>query len=125
MLKQEELLWYQKARVEWIQDGDKNTTFFHLSTIARRWRNKISAIRECVDGEWIHDKVVVQEHFVKFFQQLFTHYEEAIQADLPSDFFQEFTSRDWDFSSCPFSKCEIEKVIKDMGALKAPGPDGF
>ncbi|WCJ37367.1 DNAse I-like superfamily protein [Euphorbia peplus] len=35
-LKQEEDLWHQKSRNKWIQDGDRNTTFFHRSTIVRR-----------------------------------------------------------------------------------------
>lgn len=46
IIAQEELLWYQKSRVDWLRDGDRNTSYFHLSTIARRWRNKISAIKD-------------------------------------------------------------------------------
>ncbi|KAK8657846.1 hypothetical protein V6N13_036065 [Hibiscus sabdariffa] len=35
VLKQEELLWFQRARTEWINDGDRNTKFYHRAAKAR------------------------------------------------------------------------------------------
>lgn len=35
VLDQEEMLWFQKSRLDAIKDGDKNTRYFHLSTIIR------------------------------------------------------------------------------------------
>lgn len=127
VLHQEELLWYQKSRVDWIRDGDRNTTFFHLSTIARRWRNKINAIKNNA-GVWVTDKNEVKASIVSFFSSLFT--EEHIEDndgnnDLPRDIFPEFSLPDWEALMRPYSRTEIETVVKNMGALKAPGPDGF
>jgi len=39
VLEQEEIVWFQKSKEQWVVDGDRNTTFFHTSTIIRRRRN--------------------------------------------------------------------------------------
>jgi hypothetical protein len=36
VLKQEEILWYQKLRENWVKLGDRNTSFFHTQTLVRR-----------------------------------------------------------------------------------------
>lgn len=36
MLKNEEILWRDKAKARWIDEGDANTRFFHISTIIHR-----------------------------------------------------------------------------------------
>ncbi|KAE8715904.1 hypothetical protein F3Y22_tig00110159pilonHSYRG00144 [Hibiscus syriacus] len=33
VLTQEEILWFQKARLDWILKGERNTNFFHLTTM--------------------------------------------------------------------------------------------
>ncbi|KAL4279049.1 hypothetical protein GQ457_03G029200 [Hibiscus cannabinus] len=50
VLSQEESLWHQKARGNWIAKGDRNTRFFHLAAISRRKRNTIQSL--IIDGHW-------------------------------------------------------------------------
>ena len=38
-LTQEEELWALKSRVNWMIQGDRNTAFYHVSTLVRRKRN--------------------------------------------------------------------------------------
>jgi hypothetical protein len=44
--QQEKNLWCQKSRIRWLKEGERNTKFFHRTTIARRNQNKILKIRD-------------------------------------------------------------------------------
>lgn len=47
LLKQEDLKWRQRAKVEWLWNRDRNTNFFHACASQRNRRNHIRLI---VDG---------------------------------------------------------------------------
>ena len=55
ILNQEELLWLQKSHNNWIQFGDKNTSFFHQKTMTRRRQNQIVWMKDD-RGQWILDE---------------------------------------------------------------------
>ena len=42
--KQEEIFWKQNSRVQWLKEGERNTRFFHRSTMANKAHNRISSI---------------------------------------------------------------------------------
>ena len=56
LLNQEEELWVQLSRINRLIEGDRNTAFHHISTIVRRWRNRISCIKNDM-GEWIQSEL--------------------------------------------------------------------
>lgn len=39
--QQEETLWKQKSRIQWLKEGEQNTKLFHRSTLEYRGANKI------------------------------------------------------------------------------------
>ncbi|XP_021762980.1 uncharacterized protein LOC110727706 [Chenopodium quinoa] len=124
VLNQEELMWYQKARVDWLKHGDRNTTFFQMSTVVRRWKNNIVAIKNQED-QWVYDKDQVKGIVVDYFANLFKDEGNEEEQDIPSGVSTEFEHSDWCNLVRPFTKCDIELAVNSLGSLKAPGPDGF
>lgn len=45
LCKQEEIFWRQKSRVQWLKGGERNTRFFHRSTMENKAHNRISSIK--------------------------------------------------------------------------------
>jgi len=44
--QQEEMLWKQKYRIQWLKEGEHNTKKFHKSAIDHRGDNKILSIKD-------------------------------------------------------------------------------
>ncbi|XP_074299645.1 uncharacterized protein LOC141630789 [Silene latifolia] len=125
VLAREELLWYQKSRMDFIRDGDRNTSYFHVSTLIRRWRNRITSLKK-ENGEWTSEPHEIKEIVVNYYKSLYLEEQENdVEDKLPWNLFQDFSNTDWEWLTRPFNIAEIERVINNMGALKAPGPDGF
>ncbi|KAK8526228.1 hypothetical protein V6N12_020707 [Hibiscus sabdariffa] len=72
VLEQDELLWFQKARSKWVMFGDRNTRFFHASTLARRKANTILKLK-LEDGEWCSCTATLQHAAMSYFSTLFTY----------------------------------------------------
>ncbi|KAF7841355.1 retrovirus-related pol polyprotein from transposon tnt 1-94 [Senna tora] len=71
ILTQEELIWFQKARSNWLKFGDRNTRFFHTSTIARRQHNKILELTNEA-GVNVFDEDDLTDLVQDFFTNLYT-----------------------------------------------------
>lgn len=80
VLNQEQELWALKSRVNWMILGDRNTSFFHVSTIVRRRRNQISCLKNSV-GEWIHKEALIMSSIREGFAKLYnsSHLEAKLQ----------------------------------------------
>uniref|UniRef100_A0A2N9FG91 Reverse transcriptase domain-containing protein n=1 Tax=Fagus sylvatica TaxID=28930 RepID=A0A2N9FG91_FAGSY len=123
-LERNELLWRQKSRETWLREGDRNSQFFHVSTIIRRRRNAIEAIKS-EEGEWITYKPDIQTFMVSKFQQLFTEDDVSFPQDLENLILRAITAKENASICLPQTLLEIKQVIFGMQNLKAPGPDGL
>ena len=68
---QEEEYWALKSRLNTATFRDQNASYFHITTVVRRQRNKIRCV---MDGssEWIYDEAKIREHIQYEFFKLYT-----------------------------------------------------
>ncbi|KAL8154116.1 hypothetical protein V2J09_011876 [Rumex salicifolius] len=71
VLLQEETLWLQKSREEWLASRDRNTSFFHLSTVIKRKRNKIKGLKDATN-ELVTDNTCMEAMALSFFGSPYT-----------------------------------------------------
>ena len=123
-LTRNDLIWKQKSREIWLRNGDRNTRFFHLSTIIRRRQDSIDTIRSDF-GDWIIEKKDIYSHIEDKFKSLFTEEEISCPPDLGNLMLPVISPEDNAELCKILSAEEIKNVIFNMQSLKAPGPDGL
>ncbi|CAN1136444.1 hypothetical protein LINPERHAP2_LOCUS9464 [Linum perenne] len=121
-LWEEAVLWKQKACKDWIRDGDRNTRFFHLTTLKRRSFNKIAALKRA-DGTWEDDAENLKCMALLYFKEVYRE-ERHVSVQIPSGFIRISPSQADSIRRLP-SLDELHKVVKSMGGFKALGKDGF
>ncbi|KAH9751258.1 putative ribonuclease H protein [Citrus sinensis] len=124
ILSQEEILWFQKSRRDWIEFGDRNTKYFHRQTIQRRRQNQIVMLKD-EHGNWIEDVDIIKAHAVTFFKDLYTKEPgEHIPYPLVSMFpkVEEINLGKLNAGVC---EDDIREAIFSMHPFKAPGVDGL
>uniref|UniRef100_A0A803PZ02 CCHC-type domain-containing protein n=1 Tax=Cannabis sativa TaxID=3483 RepID=A0A803PZ02_CANSA len=126
LLYKEETYWKQRARTQWLAQGDKNTKFFHRFASHRKKINKIQNLLSASGGTISDEEDIIHE-IESHFGLLFT-------STNPSE---EDTQRALEGISCTlfdadrslldeeFSAEEIGKAFFQLPLDKAPGLDGF
>ncbi|GLT77972.1 hypothetical protein SLA2020_495240 [Shorea laevis] len=71
ILKLEEDLWFMKSRTNWILDGDRNSRFFHITTLKHRSYNKIVGLKNAV-GVWTYEPHEISSICKSYFLELFS-----------------------------------------------------
>ncbi|KAL8159786.1 hypothetical protein V2J09_001323 [Rumex salicifolius] len=114
-LQQEELFWFQKSREKWVELGDRNTAYFHASTIIRRRRKYVLALKDHAEN-WVVVKSELEELSLP---------PDASRMNLPRGGFPSIHSTDLLRLGEPITDEEIRAAFYKMGAYKAPGIDRF
>lgn len=118
----EEIKWKQKAKVQWLKEGDRNTRFFHRITSARRNTNFIYSLVDD-DGEEV-DSAHLKDHVAAYFMKLYKDSGlcrpklNGVQIKRISSFMRNWLEH-------PFEEEKVKKVVWSIEDEKALGPDGF
>lgn len=124
ILKREEILWRDKAKMAGLEDGDANTRYFHLSTIIRRRYNNIDFLLNS-SNSWITDWSTIGSEFVDSYSSLFSSDCPNFSADLEGLILPSISdSMNVALVAIPTLE-EIKLTVFTMSAHTSPGPDGF
>lgn len=125
ILDQEATFLRQKSRSSWLQDGDRNTAFFHRSLKVTKGHGGIASL--LINDELTGDRTLIRDHVVSYYEGLFRqdvsvapsfHGMESLISNLVSD------EQNRDLTRTPTAD-EIKHVVFGMNPDSAPGPDGF
>ena len=124
LCQDEEAIYKQRSRIQWLQLGDKNTKFFHRSLVHRQTRNAVHVLTDEA-GNQVYDKAKLGTMAVKYFQQLLTAPTPAPEANIPRLYPNAIPSTSIPHLIQPITEEEIKMALFSIPDNKAPGPDGF
>ncbi|KAJ6328334.1 hypothetical protein OIU77_010094 [Salix suchowensis] len=90
--------------------GDRNTHFFHLSTIIRRRRNKIEGLQNA-NEDWVTDMCGMKAVVVNYFHELFSNSGMSGDYNLTPQLFPKLEEADLDGLSSDVSNEEIHQSL--------------
>lgn len=118
VLSNEEMMWFQKSRVKWIECGDRNTSFFHTSTIIRRKKKMITTLKDS-SGCWVVHRQDLKKMVIDYFADIYSLPEmEDVVIRLPRGGFPHISQQVRCNLVVPISNDEIWRAIKQMGGAR-------
>lgn len=118
------MFWGLRSRIKWLKWGDRNTKFFHATTIQRRSRNRISMLLND-QGEWVRNEEDLKNMTMNFFKNIYTSEGprnfQPILDNIPTLVNASMNQK----LMAPVTMEEIIAATHQLGPTKAPGPDGL
>ncbi|XP_074283573.1 uncharacterized protein LOC141608118 [Silene latifolia] len=126
------LFWKQRAKLNWLKDGDACTKYFFNCVRERRKQNQIFGIQK-QDGSWTFQDTDIYLSFELYFRDI---YESGVVHEPFADFLEashsifaklrfKLNNDQHDAMAKLFTRKEVRKEVFQMGSSKSPGPDGI
>lgn len=123
-LEREEILWRQKSRIKWLQEGDGNTKFFHAS-VENKKKNHILEHMVLEDGTVLKSVDDIHEGAVQFFKELLSVSPISMDDNNLSLLTPAITMEE-NLSLCkPPELEEVKDALWSIPKDSGPGPNGF
>lgn len=119
-----ETFWHQRSRLSWIQTGDRNSRYFHLSATHKSTKNSILSLQGS-DGNWFPNEHDISNILIGHFSTLFKS--DAV-VPIPDHIIQmlpQISGEDNESISSIPSAEEVHNILKMLGPWKSSGPDGL
>jgi len=124
--KAEESFYCQKSRVQWLAEGDQNTSFFHNSIKCRLNENKLVSLT-LEDGSRITDSSSISSEVVHYYHSLLNSGSSAYPGYSPLSQVVKKRLRGDQVADLEreVSYAEVKNTLFSLHSNKSPGPDGF
>lgn len=125
LLREEEIKWYQRAKVKHLLEGDANTKYYHLLANGRHRKTRIFQLQD--GNEVITGDAQLKEHITKYFKTLFgpSQTSSIFLDESQVDDIRQVSAEENESLTADFTEEEIKCAIFQMKHNTAPGPDGF
>ncbi|GKU93023.1 hypothetical protein SLEP1_g6663 [Rubroshorea leprosula] len=123
-LEREEVMWHQRSREIWLQEGDRNTRFFHKRASRRKDHNTINKLQG-KDGVWKYDFQDLQHIATDYFSTLFSSSQPTAIHRVTCCLQSCVSIQDNALLLRDFTENDITQALFHMHPSKAPGPDGL
>ncbi|GJV74424.1 RNA-directed DNA polymerase, eukaryota, reverse transcriptase zinc-binding domain protein [Tanacetum coccineum] len=124
VIKDEENLLFQKAKVEWMSKGDRNTTYFYKVLKGRVHRSRVKSINSEDGVRYEGDNVAKQ--FVRHFEDFLGKKDIVLPLDSFKNIFKnKIPNHIRDSLIFEVTEKEIKDYLYGIDDNKSPGPDGF
>jgi hypothetical protein len=122
--EQHNVYWKQRAHANCLQNGDRNTGFFHAYASERKKTNHIKSLRR-EGGGVVESEEELGAYISNFYKSLFVssagpNNDELLQ-HIPSVVTHEMNEQ----LNRPCTKVEVKEALDSIGDLKAPVPEGM
>jgi hypothetical protein len=121
LLKCQKDYWRKRYTVRWTKFGDENTTFFHAAATERYMFNTITTL-DTQDGRTISTH---SEKAAPIWEEYRNRLGCSTQPQMHFSLQQLVQEHDLQSIAKPFTKEDIDMIVKTMPGDKAPDPDGF
>ena len=125
MLREEEIKWYQRAKVKELLEGDSNTKYFQLIANGKHRKTRIYKLQD--GNHTVSGDDELKKYITTYYKGLFGpsdnnnfNLDETRIDDIP-----QVMNIENEILTSEFTEAEVREAIFQMEHNKAPGPDGF